>query len=76
MKLCKDCKNFIDTRNFIEKLFNASMKYGRCKKEKSFIDEDDLYIRGIETVKFQFAGIVRIHGGCGKDAKLFEDKYE
>jgi hypothetical protein len=68
--LCIECKHF-------KKDFFSQPKYGKCTLFPIVLEDDNYEVTGIvatEKLDHQFCLIVRKHGKCGLEGKLFEPK--
>jgi hypothetical protein len=65
--LCINCK-------FFKKDFFSQPKYGKCTLFPMIIEDDNYEVTGIvasNKIEHQFCSIVRRHGECGPEGRLF-----
>jgi hypothetical protein len=68
--LCINCK-------FFKKDIFSQPKYGKCTLAPIVLEDDNYEVTGIvasEKIEHQFCSIVRRHGECGKEGRLFEPR--
>lgn len=68
--LCINCKYF-------KKDIFSAPKYGKCALFPIVIEDDNYEVTGIvmsQKIDHQFCSIVRRHGECGQEGRLFEPK--
>jgi len=65
--LCINCK-FFKKDNF------SQPKYGKCTLFPIIIEDDNYEVTGIvasNKIEYQFCSIIRRHGECGQEGRLF-----